>query len=400
MGTFSFKNDHGFWMRVIRLSHPHGLKPDITLLPMIHIAEPDFYQEMNYEAVNHDVVYYEGCWFPGRKLLSFFYKAAAVRSGLGYQGAGNRSKNRPVKLKGHSVTNRLELDEYVTTFPCFCRKCPAHSVRSIRADLHKRVARHAIKNIPLIHRLLSPLIIMGLLFVGMFVFTRKAVLGASLEDMNPSDVGPILAPFWKFIIDDRDYFLQSVLHSELENVRTPDQSLCVKYGKAHMEPLVAFLKREWGYEIVSRRNVLAVKADKTMVLNHSLLGYGVAKARFETRFAHKAGRYDMIMPQAKPVHYPAKIYEGEENKIIQKYLEFVDLTYQDIASSTMCQQIKGKVEIRNLSLSYAVEKADEESIEINFAFPYLVEVEDVFLLNSDLSVGEVNPKALCIESED
>ena len=167
-----------------------------------------------------------------------------------------------------------------------------------------------------------------------------------------------------------------------------------------MEPLVAFLKREWGYEIVSRRNVLAVKADKTMVLNHSLLGYGVAKARFETRFAHKAGRYDMIMPQAKPVHYPAKIYEGEENKIIQKYLEFVDLTYQDIASSTMCQQIKGKVEIRNLSLSYAVEKADEESIEINFAFPYLVEVEDVFLLNSDLSVGEVNPKALCIESED
>ena len=309
MGNFTYTNADGRWMRIHRFHDPKGIKPDVTLLPMIHIGEADYYLEMNKEAWCHDVLYYEGCWVPLRQFLSLFFKTMAVRAGLRYQGGGNRSKNRPIKLKGRSVTNAFELDEYITKLRCECGKCPEYIVRAIRADLHEPLAKLALASIPFFQKVMFPFLLIAAVSMSLF-FSRKDIFDLSLEDADDEDASFIdrfMVPYNRFVRDDRDGFLQTVLHNEILAARNANKSLCVKYGALHMKALANFLTAELGYELLETRNVLAVKADKNRQIDERRAGYGIAHAAFTKRYSEKVGgseTKDGPQPEEPYVKYP------------------------------------------------------------------------------------------------
>lgn len=290
MGKFTYINDDGRWMRIHRFHDPKGIRPDITLLPMIHIGETEYYQEMNREAWCHDVLYFEGCWVPGRKFLSLFFKTMAVRAGLRYQGGGRKSKSQPILLKGRSVTNEFQLDEYITKLRCVCGKCPEYSVRAIRADFHKPIAKLALAHIPLLHKVMFPMLLLVCIILSLF-FTRDDIFNLDLDENDKGDetdfIKWVMMPYMRFVRDDRDDFLKTVIHNEILAPRNAKKTLCVKYGERHMKPLHDFLIHDLGYVCTQTRDVLAVKTRKISTVDKDYAGYGVAHKAFKRRYAEK-----------------------------------------------------------------------------------------------------------------
>ena len=338
MGKFTYTNDDGRWMRITRFYDPAGIKPDVTLLPMIHIGERGFYEEIFHEVWCHDVCYFEGCWMPGHNVLHFLYRLASICSGLRFQGAGSKATKKIPKLIGEDVTNSFGLDEYIKGLACNCGECPDYSYRLIRADFHEEQARHAIAKIPLWLKLSLPFFALAALFMIPFIVTRDLFMEELDSDEQEDDLFKGFGgPLWTFIRDDRDAFLRKILHDEILAPRNAGKSLCVKYGANHMKRLADFLIFELGYELAERRDVLAVKADKNKQIDDEKVGYGVAKAAFTLRYYEKTGTSSsQVEPHSAEldVTYPVDVDIKETN------LEWLDIDAQLQTSETI-QMIEG-----------------------------------------------------------
>jgi len=69
MAQFSFSDEHGLWMRISYYAHPDSNMPKLTLLPMIHLGEKDYYRAINDEMWCHDTAFLEGSYMPARRAL-------------------------------------------------------------------------------------------------------------------------------------------------------------------------------------------------------------------------------------------------------------------------------------------------------------------------------------------
>jgi len=281
---FGFSDETGMWVRVSNYVHPDPAMPAITLLPMIHIGEKEFFREINHEMWRHDTAYLEGSYMPARKLFHTFHRVLGNFSNLSLQ-----SGKLPLwkKWKQESRTQgKTGLTEVTRKSGCDCGVCYLDELRTVRADLHRWHALKAFKVIPLWAKLTFPLIIVAAIIASPFINFRDHVLDD--EDCDccencDDDNGffeNLMAPFWQFAIDDRDLFLRMVLAEEILKPRSSGKSICVKYGEKHMSTLAETLLHDFGYELANQRDVLAVKKRKDMDISDINAGYGYAVDKY------------------------------------------------------------------------------------------------------------------------
>lgn len=272
------------WARVSNYAHPDPAMPTITLLPMIHIGEREFFQEMRYEMWRHDTAFLEGSYMPGRKLFHVFHRAYGRFSSLSLQ-----SGKLPLwkKWKRESKTQgKTELTEVLRKSGCNCGSCDVDELRTVRADLHRWHALKAFKTIPLWAKLIFPLLILAAIIASPFMNLRNNVLddgsceGCENCEGDENFFDKLMAPFWKFAIDDRDLFLRMVLAEEIMRPSNSGKSLCVKYGAKHMPILDKTLLQDFGYQLMTQRDILAIKKDKDMDASDIITGYGYAVKKY------------------------------------------------------------------------------------------------------------------------
>ena len=279
MGDFNYTDENGIWVRVTKYSHPNPSMPTLTLLPMIHIGEKEFFREMNYEMWCHDVAFLEGCHMPARKLFHLFHRLFGASSGLSLQ-----SGKLPFwkRLKRESKTHgQAGLTEIHAKSGCNCGKCYQKDLLKIRADLHRWHALKAFKAIPLWAKLGFPFLILAVLIAAPFLNLRDHnVKSDEPEESDDDFFDRLTKPFRKFAIDDRDLFLRMVIAEEIIKPRHAAKRLCVKYGSKHMPALAETVLADFGYKLAQSRNVLAVKKTKGMEISPAKAGYGIAEENY------------------------------------------------------------------------------------------------------------------------
>lgn len=284
---FSFSDETGMWVRVSTFTHRDPAMPSITLLPMIHIGEKDYFREMACEMWLHDLAYMEGCYMPARKLFHLFHRSLSRFNGLSLQSGKlklwKKWKQEP-KTQGQTG-----LTEAIRTTGCDCGSCHYDELPTIRADLHRWHALKAFKAIPLWVKLTFPFLIIAAICAAPFLNFRDYAFGDDDEDCDcekckgnegPDFLDHLAAPFKKFMIEDRDLFLRMVLAEEVLRPARKGKRLCVKYGAKHMPVLAETFLQDFGYELAHQRDVLAVKKTKAMDVSGIATGYGLANERY------------------------------------------------------------------------------------------------------------------------
>jgi len=135
MGQFSFTDEHGIWMRITYYAHPNPNMPSITLLPMIHLGEKEYYRTINNEVWCHDTAFFEGCYMPARRALHLWHRIIGRSSGLSLQ-SGKKSIFKKWKKEARS-SGKIALSESIQTSSCDCGDCYRFKLRKVRTDLHR-----------------------------------------------------------------------------------------------------------------------------------------------------------------------------------------------------------------------------------------------------------------------
>jgi len=290
MGSFSFSDENGMWVRITKYAHPNPSMPSITLLPMIHIGEKAFFEEMNSEMWRHDSVFLEGAYMPARKLFHLFHRAFGAFSSLSLQ-----SGKLPFwkRWRRETVTEgRYGLTEKIRKTGCDCGGCFYDEIRTIRADLHRWHALKAFRTIPLWAKLTYPILILAAILASPFLNFRDYSLENDDEvhkdDGDPKDYfDRLMQPFWKYAMHDRDLFLRMILAEEILRPRHKSKSLCVKYGAKHMPVLAETFLQDFGYVQTDQRDVLAVKKVKDLKISDEDAGYGFSSKKYWEEFDAK-----------------------------------------------------------------------------------------------------------------
>jgi len=175
------------------------------------------------------------------------------------------------------------LTETIRKSGCDCGNCYSDELRTIRADLHRSHAVKALKLIPLWAKLSFPFLILIAILVSPFLNLRDYSFDDEAEDNEAEDesfLEKLMAPFWKFVLDDRDLFLRMVLAEEVMRPRHQSKRLCVKYGAKHMPALAETFLTDFGYTLAEQRDVLAIKKTKALDVTNIETGYGYAGQKY------------------------------------------------------------------------------------------------------------------------
>ena len=91
MGTLAHSDENGLWMHFATFKGPRDDSPDVTLIPMVHVANKKFIREAYAETWRHDFALYEGAYIPLSSLFRQLYPLLARKLGLSPQGSGKIS---------------------------------------------------------------------------------------------------------------------------------------------------------------------------------------------------------------------------------------------------------------------------------------------------------------------
>jgi hypothetical protein len=234
----------------------------MTLLPMIHIGENEFFREMNHEMWRHDTAYLEGSYMPARKLFHIFHRVFGKFSNLSLQ--SGKLPLWKIWKRENKFEGKVGLTEIVRKSGCDCGNCDFDELLTVRADLHRWHALKAFKTIPLWAKFTFPFLILAAIIAAPFINLRDHVLddddceGCEHCENENSFLERMMAPFWKLALDDRDLFLRMILAEEILKPRSRSKSFCVKYGEKHMSTLTRTLLKDFGYELSSQRAAQAL----------------------------------------------------------------------------------------------------------------------------------------------
>jgi hypothetical protein len=179
----------------------------VTLFPMVHLAEPAFFDRVHDDASGHDVVIVEGIDSPVTRRLTRAYRwAAAGRLGLVAQG-----------------------------------RYPRERARTIHADLSPEAFERLWRSAPRRERYFLEA---GAAVYGLWlrVAGTRAAIGRALDTTDLPDRDAILmwsertAPLLDALLDARDAVLCRTLRGVLDEAKPP-RSVAVVYGAGHMEAL-------------------------------------------------------------------------------------------------------------------------------------------------------------------
>ena len=202
-----------FGLRAAQITFVHpDRKLRVSLFPVIHVAEPTFFDEVYEQAYKADLVLTEGINTPVSRRLTRAYRYMATRdSGLVLQSAA----------------------------------MPKRSEKTRHADLKPEEFIALWRDVPWWLRTLATILapVVGLKNRW---FLNRAILAKQLEMSDLSSRETILgwneitAPFDKAILHERDKHLLSVLQAEM-NKAANDTHLAIIYGAAHMPAVIRAL---------------------------------------------------------------------------------------------------------------------------------------------------------------
>lgn len=207
-------------------------KPTITLFPMIHVADRDFFELVRDDAARHDLVLREGvnarpAWIANRS----FRLVAGGAAGLSFQG-----DHMPVNSLGHS---RL-------------------------ADMDGAIFMQKWRALPLWFRLAAIIMLPAAWLFLRFRGARRWIAEemtdhdahATAEDILPGDgaVGQLR----KLLLTERDAILAA--HCDHAIDEGGADTIAVVYGAAHMPALMRHLVRTQRYRATGSRWMLAIAA--------------------------------------------------------------------------------------------------------------------------------------------
>lgn len=309
MTGFTFSDEYGLWARISYYQHPDPNMPEITLLPMVHLGEADYYREIRHEMWQHDTAYLEGCYVPSKRGLYVLHRALGFFSGLTLQSGKIPFFKKWSKENKNS--GQCKLQERIRTHKCNCGQCYNFELRMVRADFHRFHAVKAIKTMPWWSKFAFPFIVLTAIIYAPFMNLRKHDFDENEEDDDSRDsfLYKFLKPYMKFMIEDRDLFLAMVLAEEIIADKNHNQKICVKYGAKHMPPLVDTFLSDFDYKLIDHRYVLAIAKSKSIDLGQINTGYGLAhtklwdeeenrlKSQHESDFQNRAGKTFSIAPE-------------------------------------------------------------------------------------------------------
>jgi hypothetical protein len=196
----------------------------ITLFPMTHVGEPDFFQKVYADAFSHDVVLVEGVRSPIVRRITRSYRW----------------------IKGSKRMNLV----IQSAFPS---QANSHA-RIVHADLSGEEFAQLWRNVPLRVRafvfVAAPLIGLRRRWFG----TRTSLAkGQSLDDLPDRKeilrFHPETIALTEAVIHARDARLVARLGEELDNPTTGAQRLAIVYGAGHMRAVLRELLQRRGYRV-------------------------------------------------------------------------------------------------------------------------------------------------------
>lgn len=326
MVTLAHSDEHGLWMHYATFEGPDEDSPDVTLIPMIHVGNRDFYREAHEETWRYDFALYEGAYVPMKSVFRHIYPFLAKAVGLTPQGSGNVSLKRQGWKKAHenAPRERIMVKSINTSHLKLSRR-----QKQIIADMDRKEFSQAIKDMPLSAKLAFPFILIALLVIAPFAIKREDFFDLPEDDNDDDKAGffeRCMRHYFKYALDDRDEFLKYVLRNGIETCQGHDLSLCVQYGQKHMKSLVAFLTEEMNYTQEYTRKVLAVSRTKNMSLKGIDTGYGEAYAAYKflpSNMSDDHQKYDrkMTSTETRKAAWD-KVSKQKERKSVQAAYPF------------------------------------------------------------------------------
>jgi len=295
MGTLAHSDENGLWMHFATFKGPRDDSPDVTLIPMVHVANKKFIREAYAETWRHDFALYVGAYIPLSSLFRQLYPLLARKLGLSPQGSGK------ISLKAQGWKREEEDDPFerimVKTIDTPSLKLSRRQ-KQIIADMDKKGFKKAIQDMPLTAKLAFPFLLLGVLVTIPFSTERNDLISLveDSEESEPSNfIEGCFKHYFKYAIDDRDAYLKQILKRTILTCQGHNLSICIQYGQGHMKALKAFLGDELGYRLNSARKVLALSKTKNISLKDNVAGYGVAYSSYgslPSNMSEEHQRYD------------------------------------------------------------------------------------------------------------
>jgi hypothetical protein len=196
----------------------------ITLFPMVHVGEPDFFQKVYADAFSHDVVLVEGVRSPITRRITRSYRW----------------------IKGSKRMNLVLQSAYSSP--------PNSTARIVHADLSGEEFAALWRKVPLRVRafvyVAAPLIGLRHRWFGTRTSFAK---GHSLDDLPSRNevmrFSPETIALTQAVIHARDVRLVERLGEELDNPTSGVERLAIVYGAGHMRAVLRELLQRRGYRV-------------------------------------------------------------------------------------------------------------------------------------------------------
>jgi hypothetical protein len=194
-----------------------GSLTEITLFPMLHVAEASFFRAVYEDAYQHDVILVEGVSGPLAKRLTRSYRwmAASPRLGLALQGSAKPARTGSARI----VLADLSAEEFGAAWS--------------KIPLWVRVFVHVASRLMGLQR-------------RWFVTRETLAKRLEMDDLTPDDElmeSPEIAALNHAILHARDARLLEHLERELSENPTEGRRVAVIYGASHMRAVVRRLTR-------------------------------------------------------------------------------------------------------------------------------------------------------------
>lgn len=298
MSAFKRVDNSGVWLSIKRLKSADSRRPDIVLLPMMHIADRQFFDEMNWERWQADVLLVEGAT---GKLANYASRAMRFIS-KGRLGARFQNDSQ------RSVTSGGQNDVWTRSYPNAPSECTVlynvwdddaapfeRSVRWIRADMDEEATRKALSGIPLWAWIVLPFFAIGVAIFGRFFLGRRmtaSVISESSKSDRIFEKRSVFDKISRYVMDDRDDYLFEVLSREIIRPDNKNNLIGVQFGAAHMDTLYNRLAGKFGYRANESRAVLALAVPPEDENRASAGCFGVAEEAYVERMMQLASEAD------------------------------------------------------------------------------------------------------------
>lgn len=387
MGTLAHSDENGLWMHFATFKGPRDDSPDVTLIPMVHVANKKFISEAYAETWRYDFVLYEGAYIPLSSLFRQLYPFLARKLGLTPQGSGKLS------LKAQGWKREVENDPYerimVKTIDTPSLKLSRRQ-KQIIADMDKKGFNKAVQDMPISAKLAFPFLLLGVLVTIPFSVKRDDLISLveDSEETEPSSfIERCFKHYFKYAIDDRDAYLKHILKRTIMTCQSHELSICVQYGQGHMKALKAFLDDELGYRLNSARKVLAVSKTRHISLKDSVTGYGLAYSSYGSLPSNMSEEHQRYDRKLTSVENRRAAWDKVSDRKIEKQVKswrrastsyFKYKNFNQHRNSTNWMSTS-----KNSNIAYDEEIADEKSIiEQDLRLENIDEVEG-YSVNTD-----------------